>query len=93
MSQIIYRDSFPDSAGDERLSGYTYTPSVAPSTLGDGPVQSVEVCHTRRLIWSRPLIVVYHSSSPLLSVVLAMDFGQPSIHRPPAPTLRLVSRL
>jgi len=40
MSQVIYRDSFTDSAGDERL--YTYTSSTETSVLSHGPVQNVE---------------------------------------------------
>jgi hypothetical protein len=39
MSQVIYRDSFTDSAGDERL--YTYTSTIETSTLSHDPVQSV----------------------------------------------------
>ena len=73
MSQIIDRSSFTDSAGDE-----------LERLLRQGPVQNVEVCHTRRVIWSRPLTVVYHStSSHPLWVVLTIDFGPMTIHRLP----------
>jgi len=87
MSQVIYHDSFTDSPGDERL--YTDTSTVETPTPSHGPVQNVEVCHTHRVIWSQPLTVVYHSSIHLfkLWVVLAVDFGQMSIHRLLALTL------
>jgi len=43
MSQVIHRNSFAGTVGDERLS--TYNSNVETSTLRRGPVQSVEFPH------------------------------------------------
>jgi len=40
MSQVIYHDSFANSAGDDHL--YTYTSGIETSTLSHDPVQNVE---------------------------------------------------
>jgi len=40
MSQVVCRDPFTDSEGDQRLD--TYTSTIETSTLSHGPVQSVE---------------------------------------------------
>jgi len=40
MSQVIHRDSFTNSAGDQRL--YTYPSTIETPTLGHGPGQGVE---------------------------------------------------